>query len=98
MLKDYTLVGVFNTHYFRVLANCSRPQIWISGTKEGFLKYYCQELVEGVSISSFAVLTNLEKELDALEQFKSCDYYNNGQKDELSFPSGFPNGLKFHLK
>lgn len=85
VMKDYTLVGIFNTNFFRVMANCGRPQIWIGGTKEIFSKYQCQYLAEDATTSSYITLEELEKELDDMEQFKACDYFDNGTKDEFSF-------------
>lgn len=71
VLEDYTIVGIINSDYFRVLSECDRSQVLISGTSDFYSEFEVKELIQKVGIGTFA---DSEKILDSIET-KYDDYY-----------------------
>lgn len=82
VLDSYTLVGIFNSNFFRVNANNTRNQIWIAGNSNIYIKYKCIYLKEQACTESFPQLTDLEKEL---ESFCKGNFWDNGEREEYEF-------------
>lgn len=82
VLDSYTLVGIFNSNFFRVNANNTRNQIWISGNSKIYKKYKCIYLKEQACTESFPQLTDLEEEL---KNSGKENFWDNGEREEYEF-------------
>ena len=71
VLEDYTIVGIINSDYYRVLSECDRSQVMISGTSGFYSDFEVKELIQKVSIDSFA---ESEKFIESIDT-KYDDYY-----------------------
>lgn len=82
VLDNYVLVGIFNSNFFRVNANNTRNQIWITGSSSIYKKYKCVFLKEQACTESFPQLTCLEEEL---EKIGNGYFWDNGEREEYEF-------------
>lgn len=82
ILKEYKLVGVLNTNFFRVTANTSRSQIWVAGNHDVYKKYKCTYIEEHIGVHSFSETGKLEKELDIIGK---GEYWTSGFQQEYEF-------------
>ena len=82
VLNNYTLVGIFNSNFFRVSANNTRNQIWVAGNSDIYKKYKCVYIKEQACTTSFPQLTDLEKEL---KKFGKGNFWDNGEREEYEF-------------
>ena len=72
VIEDYIIVGVINSNYYRVLSECDRSQVMISGTSEIYSDLEVKELIQKVSISSFAESENILESIDT--KYDDCYY------------------------
>ena len=72
VLEDYTIVGIINSDYFRVLSECERSQVMVSGTSDFYSKFGVKELIQEVGIENFA---DSEKILESIDtKYDDCYY------------------------
>ena len=82
VLENYVLVGIFNSNFFRVRANCTRFQAWIIGNHNIYKKYNCNYIKEQACTESFPTLTDLVNELDDMGKYS---FEDGGEREEYEF-------------
>ena len=70
VIDEYTIVGIVNSNYYRVISNSDKSQVIISGTPKIYSQHKVTELIQEVGLGEFANSNKILNSID--DKYEDC--------------------------